>query len=438
MDGRTVVRHPWHPGRIDEGGTLVKQVVVLGGGFGGLYAALHLKDRLKPVEAEIHLVSRTDHFLFTPLLHEVAAGLLEPRDVAHSLPSLLGRRIRFHHASARSIDVGARIVQTDEGPLPYDALVVALGSEANYYGLPNVEAESLPLKTLDDALALRAHFLNLFHRAEREPDAEARERLLTVVLAGAGCTGVELVAELHHLVTHGLSQAFPSIDVQREMRLIVVEATDRLLCPKDMTLAERAREILRSRKVEVIFRTAVTGREENAVLTKDMDTGAEARIPAETLIWTAGIQPNRLVRELPLPKDRRGSLLVEPTLAVRGRPEIYGLGDCAAVPGDDGSFAPWTAQAAMQQARIAARNVAAELHGKPLTPFRYHNMGEVVTLGGAEGVSEVFGLRLRGISGWLAARISHLARLPDWSDRVRVAAEWGLDFLGPRVTKDDV
>ena len=414
-----------------------KRIVVLGGGFGGLYAALHLKNALKPREAEIHLVSRTDYFLFTPLLHEVAAGLLEPRDVARPLAALLGRRVLFHHTGITRIDLEGRRVETEGGDVPYDTLVIALGSETNYYGLPNVEGQSLPLKTLDDALNLRNHFLDLFRRADREIDPETRKRLLTVVLAGAGCTGVELVAELHYLVTHGLDKAYPNIDADREMRLIVVEATDRLLCPKDMVLAERAQKIMRERRIETIFRTAVAGREDHAVLVRDMDTKHERKIPAETLIWTAGIQPNRLVRELPLEKDRRGSLITEQTLQVKDHPEVFALGDCAVVPhrADAIEFAPWTAQAALQQARVAAKNIVAGMRGKPMIPFRYRNMGEVVTLGGTEGVSEIFGLRLRGVPGWLAARMAHLARLPDWSDRVRVAAEWGLDFLGPRDTE---
>jgi len=415
-----------------------KRIVVLGGGFGGLYTALNLKGALKPREAEIHLVSRTDHFLFTPLLHEVAAGLLDPEEVARPLPNLLGRRVAFHHTTVTRLDLEARCVETEDGGLPYDTLVIALGSETNYYGLPNVEGQSLPLKTLDDAMNLRRHFQDLFRRADAETDPEARKRLLTVVLAGAGCTGVELVAELHWYVTHGLARAYPNVDAEREMRLIVVEATDRLLCPKDMVLADRAKKVMQERRIETIFRTAVTGREPGAVHLRDMDTGEESRIPAETLIWTAGIQPNRLVRELPLEHDRRGSLVTGPTLQVKGRPEVYALGDCAAVPVSSGAddFAPWTAQAALQQAKVAAKNIAAGMHGKPMAPFRYRNMGEVVTLGGTEGVSEVFGLRLRGVPGWLAARMAHLARLPDWSDRVRIAAEWGLDFLGPRDTDD--
>lgn len=411
-----------------------KRIVVLGGGFGGLYAALHLKDRLKPDEAEIHLVSRTDYFLFTPLLHEVAAGLLEPRGVAKPLRALLGRRVHFHHAAVTGIDLDARGVRLEDETLPYDTLVIALGSEANYYGLPNVEGQSLPLKTLDDAQALRRHFLDLFRRADREQDPKARERLLTIVLAGAGCTGVELVAELHHLVTHGLVKAYPNLDIANEMHLIVVEATDHLLCPKNMKLADRARQVLKSRNIEVRLETAVVSRDDTGVVVKDVRTGEESRIPAETLIWTAGIRPNHIVRALPLEKDRRGSLLTDRTLQVKGRPELYAIGDCAAVPGEDGAFAPWTAQAASQQARVAAKNIEAVLRGKALVPFRYHNLGEVVTLGGTEGISEIFGLRLKGLPGWLAARMAHLARLPDWSDRVRVATVWGLDFLGPRDT----
>lgn len=411
-----------------------RRIVVLGGGFGGLYSALHLKNALKPREAEIHLVSRADHFLFTPLLHEVAAGLLQPDEVARPLAGLLGRRIRFHHTHIHEIDVESARVRTGAGDIRYDTLVIALGSETNYYGLPNVEGQSLPLKTLNDAVMLRNHFLDLFRRADKETDREARKRLLTVVLAGAGCTGVELVAELHYLVTHGLDKAYPNIRAEQEMRLVVVEATDRLLCPKNMRLADRAHEVMRRRRIETIFRTAVAGREPHAVIVRDMDTGHERKIHAETLIWTAGIQPNHIVRAMPLEKDRRGSLITEPTLQVKGHPNVFALGDCAAVPTQDGDFAPWTAQAALQQSRVVARNIAAQMHGKRMSPFRYKNMGEVATLGGAEGVAEVFGLHLRGLPGWLAARAAHLARLPDWSDRVRVAAEWGLDFLGPRDT----
>lgn len=420
-----------------SGHTDRRKVVILGAGFGGLYTALHLKSRLKDEEGEIHLVSRDEHFLFTPLLHEVAAGLLDSSEVARPLSTLVGKRIVFHQALVSSLDTEARVVDAGAERIPYDTLVLALGSETNYYGLPNVQADSMPLKTLDDAIRLREHFLSLFDRASRETNPDARRRLLTVVLAGAGCTGVELVGELHHLITHGLAQQYPAIDPVRDIELVLVEVGDHVLCPHDDALAASVMEALKRRHVRVLLRTAVTGREPDAVIVKDLPTGRPGRISSEMLIWTAGIQPNRLVRTLPLPHDKRGSLLVEETLQVKGHREIYALGDCASVPWEDESLVPWTAQAALQEARTVAANITAEIRNSALVPFRYKHMGEVVTLGGAEGASEFMGLKLRGLPGWLAARMAHLARLPDWSDRVRVAVEWGADFLGPRGVLDD-
>jgi NADH dehydrogenase len=419
------------------GGKSPQKVVILGSGFGGLYTALHLKSRLKPGEAEIHLVSREDHFLFTPLLHEVAAGLLEPYEVARPVSTLVGKDIEFHNATVESLDLDARVVALDGGPLPYDTLVLALGSEANYYGLPNVQAESMPLKTLDDALKMHDHFLSLFERARRETDPDARRRLLTIVLAGAGCTGVELVSELHHLIMHGVRQKYPELDPVRDIELVVVEASDHVLCPHDEALAASVMDAFRRRHIRVMLHTAVTGREPGAILVKDLPSGRTGRISAEMLIWTAGIQPNDLVRGLPLSKDPRGSLLVDESLQVKGHPDIYALGDCAAAPWEGEQFVPWTAQAALQEARTVAANIVGGIRGGPLVAFRYKHLGEVATLGGAEGVSEFLGLKLRGLPGWLAARMAHLARLPDWSDRVRVVVEWGADFLGPREVEEE-
>lgn len=409
-----------------------RRIVILGGGFGGLHTALQLGSSLNPAEAEIHLVSLTPHFLFTPLLHEVAAGLLSPGEVAKPIKALVGKRITFHQAAVESIEIGNRVVETDAGSLPYDTLVIALGSEVNYYGLPGIEAQSLPLKTLSDALKMRSHLLRIFERANHEPDPVERRRLLTIVLTGGGCSGVELVGELDYLIRHTLQQAYPAILADRDVELAIVEAGPHIVCPSNDALQARVLQGLRRRRVRVMLSTAVIGSEGGSIVVKDLSNGREGRIPSETLIWTAGIKPNRLVRELPLEKDKRGSLIVDETLQVAGHPEVYALGDCAAITWEEERMVPWTAQAAMQQARTVAHNIAGDIHGHPPVAFRYRHMGEVVTLGGAEGVSEFFGFRLKGLPGWLAARVAHLARLPDWSDRVRVAKDWGLDFLGPR------
>lgn len=390
---------------------MAARVVVLGGGFGGLFTAVAACRWLQG-RAHVVLVDRNDFFLFTPLLYEVVTGRLHPRHVARPLRRLLPRSVEFVQATVQEVDLHGRAVRTDRGQFSYDFLVLALGSVPNFYGIPGAAERALPFKGLPDALRLREAVRQLLSRAA---GGTAR-----VAVVGAGCTGVELSVELHDWARRA-----------GEVRVALLEAMPQLLCPADPHLMRATVAALRSRAIELRLGTWVQEVGEDGVLVRT--DGVCGRLPADLVVWTAGVQANPLVRQLPVERAAGGRVRVTPTLQLPSFPEVLALGDVAACPDPGGGPLPATAQVAVQQAAAAARALRALVEGRPPRPFRYRRKGEILGLGRMGAVAEAFGVRLVGLPAWLLARLVHLARLPDWGDRAAVAWEWAKDAVaGPR------
>ncbi|WP_448591664.1 NAD(P)/FAD-dependent oxidoreductase [Thermoflexus hugenholtzii] len=395
------------------------RIVVVGAGFGGLWAVRTLA--FEPVE--VLLVDRRNHHTFFPLLYQVAAAEIEPEAIAFPIRGLLRRfpNVGFEMAEVRGIDLTARRLETDGPPIDYDFLILAPGSVAHTFGVPGVAEHAFFLKDLDQAVALRNHILSVFERAAREPDPLRRRRLLTFVIVGGGPTGVEFAGALAELIARPLRRDFPSLDF-REVRVLLLEAMEEVLPGLPAVLSAYARERLRHLGVEVRRRAPVAAVGPDWVRLQDGEA-----IETATVVWTAGVRGHPLGAALGLPLGPGGRAPVTPTLQVPGHPEIYVVGDLA-LPEGPGRL-PMVAPVAIQQGTLAARNILRALKGRPPLPFRYRDPGTLVTIGRNAAVAHVFGRAFTGFAAWLLWLGVHLIRLIGMRNRLVVLSGWAWDYL---------
>ncbi len=406
--------------------TPTTRVVILGGGFGGIYAALELEKVLaRRPDLEVTLVARDNYFLFTPMLHEVAASDLELSTIVNPLRKML-RRVGSFVGSVEAIDLEGRRVRVAHGgdghchELPYDHLVLALGSSTNFFALPGVEECALTVRSVNDAMALRDRIISQLEEANSECAAGVRQPLMTFLVAGGGFAGVETLGGINDFVREAL-RFYPNLR-EEHVRMILV-APDRLILPElGPKLGAYAQQKLAARGVEIITGVKVRAVDGDVVALTDGRT-----IRANTLIWTAGTAPNPLIAALPVPK-RGGRVLVNEYLEVPGAPGVWALGDCALVPDGRGGFHPPTAQHALREGRTAARNIAATLTGTAKRPFRFATLGQLAAIGRRTGVANVFGVNFSGFVAWWLWRTIYLSKLPRFEKKVRVALDWTLDL----------
>jgi len=396
------------------------RVVIVGGGFGGLYAAR----ALGRAPVDVTVVDRTNHHVFQPLLYQVATASLAPRDVAYPIRVVLRgqRNTTVYMAEATAIDTSARHVVLTDGWLAYDYLVVAPGARHSYFAHPEWEEFAPGLKTMEDALAIRRRVLLAFERAEREGDPERRRALLTFVVVGGGPTGVELAGAIAEIACTVMVQDFRHID-SRDTRTILVEAGPRILPASPAGLSAKAERSLRRLCVEVRTGASVTG------IAADAVTIGEERVCAATILWAAGVQPSPLARSLGVPLDRAGRVIVDRDLTIPKHPEIFVVGDLAACAGADGRPLPGLAPVALQQGRHAAHNILRAMRGEPLAAFRYRDRGTMATIGRAAAVADIHGLRLSGFPAWLAWCFIHILWLIGFRNRFAVLFEWAWAYF---------
>jgi NADH dehydrogenase len=395
------------------------RVVILGCGFGGLWAA----QALRAANADVTVIDRTNHHLFSPLLYQVAtAGLSAPAITAPIRHILAGQRnATVLLGEAVGVDVGRREVRLEDGEtLAYDRLIVATGTTHSYFGNDDWAPFAPGLKTLDDAFEIRSRILLAFERAERETDAARRAAWLTFVVIGAGATGVELAGTLAEIARHTLKGEFRRFD-PRNSRIVLVEAGERVLPPYTPDLSEKARLQLERLGVTVWVGRRVTGVDERGV------TLGDDRLEARTVIWAAGVASSPIGRTLGAPLDRAGRVQVAPDLSLPGHPEVYVIGDLAAVT-SDGKPVPGIAPAAKQMGRHAARNILLALEGKRTQPFRYRDYGQLATIGRAAAVVMMGKLRLSGFPAWLLWLGAHIYFLINFRNRVVVMIDWASSY----------
>jgi NADH dehydrogenase len=402
------------------------RILILGGGFAGLYAALEFERRREP-GLEVTLLTQDNFFLFTPMLHEVAASDLDSSTIINPLRKLL-RRVRTFVGEVQSVDLAARRVVVTHGythhahALEYDQLVLALGSVTNFYGIPGLAERALTMKTLRDAMELRNRLISHLEEADTECAKLDREPLLTIAVAGGGFAGVETIGSINDFVREALPY-YPNLRPEM-VRLVLVHPGEFVLPELGPELGRYASEQLRRRGIEIHANCKVT-----AVSPREVTLSDGTRIPSFTLIWTAGTAPNPVLETLNLPKER-GRLKVEATLQVAGQTGIWALGDCALIPDlKRGGFQPPTAQHASREGRILAHNVIAALHGAPAKPFEFTTLGLLASIGHRTGVARILKLNFSGFVAWWLWRTIYLSKLPRAEKKVRVALDWTLDLF---------
>jgi len=402
------------------------RIVILGAGFGGLQTAIELLRELgRDTDCEILLVNEHNYFLFTPLLPQIASSYINPRHIVQPVRDIRGRRnFRFRRDTVRAINVESRCVQLAGGRLEYDTLVVALGSQTDYFGLPGAGRHTRDFKTLEDAVVLREHIIDLCEHADHTSDATARGRLLTFVIVGGGYTGVELTGELQDFLFHYIAPRYrgiPGSDIQ----LILLEAAQEILRGVHPGLAAHARKRLRAEGIQV--RTG-------ARVTRCFEGGVEINggeiLHASTVVWTSGVRAHPLAEALPGPHDRRGRAQVNEHLQLQGHPEVFVVGDASAAA--TGTDPPQVAPVALDHGRIAARNIVRRLRGQPLESYKYVPQGMLISLGMNYAVVSLGWLRFHGYFAWLFWNAVHLYRLVGFKKQVQVALDWMLGTIFPR------
>ncbi len=390
-------------------------VVIVGAGFGGLRAVRAL--RRAPVD--VVLLDRRNYHLFQPLLYQVATAGLEPEQIARPVRAILRRQrnFEFRMLEVTGLDLAARRLATAGGPVAYDHLIIAVGGETNYFGLASLEQHGYGLKDVPEAIRIRNHVLRQFEQAMLEPTAERRRAKLTFVVVGGGPTGVEMAGALSELIRLVLVKDYPRLDIN-DVRVLLLEATDRLLAQMPAKLRAAAAETLWRKHVEVRFGAAVTDFDGERVALK----GGEV-IPARTVIWAAGAKAVALTARLGLPTARQGRVAVEPTLQVPGHP-----GDAAYLEAG-GEPLPMMAPVALQMAETAATNIRRQLAGQPPLAFQYRDPGSLATIGRNAAVAYIRGISFTGFTAWVVWLVVHIIQLIGFRNKLFVLLNWAWDYF---------
>jgi NADH dehydrogenase len=404
----------------------MKRVVILGAGFGGLEAALTLERAVgRSGGYEITLVNDNNYFLFTPLLAQIASSYINPRHIVQPIRDIRGqRRFRFRRDDVVAIEPPARRVQLASGVLDYDYLVVALGSRSNDFGIPGVREHTLDFKSLEDAVVLREHILDLCEHADHCDDPRVRTRLLTVVIVGGGYTGVELITELQDFLFHYVAPRYRGIAAS-EIQLLLLEATGTFLAGVHPALAAHAQKRLRKEGIKLRANSPVVRCFEGGVELQ----GGEV-IHAETVVWAAGVRAHELAETLPGPHDRIGRAMVNEHLQLQDYPEVFVAGDAGAAT--TALEAPRVAPVAIRHGALAARNILHLERGEKLESYVYVSQGMLVSLGMNYAVVNIGRIRLHGYFAWLFWNAVHLFKLVGFKKQVQVALDWLLGSIFPR------
>ena len=410
----------------------VQRIVVLGGGFAGVYAARRLEKIFSRDErVEITLLSDENYLLFTPMLPGVPSSSIEAKHIISPLRAFF-RKTKFQNRQVRCIDLQRRFVVAAHCPgcaertIEFDHLILALGSTTYFRDLPGVEDHALPMRTLGDAMRLRNHVIGLLEHADMQTDAVVRGRMLTFVVAGGGFAGTEAAAELHDFA-YTVRGYYPNIRPE-EVRVILVHAGPRIMPEIGKELAAYATGKLRRKGIEIFLDTRVHSAGPGWVKFTDGRI-----IHCDTLVWTAGVAPNPLTADLPCDRNSQGRIIVNEFLAAPGFPRVWAVGDCAAVTDPaTGQFCAPTAQQAIRQGKTVAENVAASIRGAGWKTFRYSPLGTLASLGRRSAVAEIRGVKFSGFFAWWLWRTLYLLKLPGLERKIRVAMDWTLDLFFPR------
>jgi len=397
------------------------KVVILGAGFGGLQAA----QSLSKAPVKVLLIDRNNYHLFQPLLYQVATATLTDDDIAYPLRSILREQnnLEFLLANVKRIDLHSQTIITDTDEIPYDYLILAPGSETNFYGNESLSKHSFGLKNLQDAHKIRQHLLFQFEKASREMNPDKRKAMLTFVVAGGGPTGVEMagaISELAHVI---IKKDFPELDFQ-EIRIVLLEATDKLVSHLQTDLSNSTVTALSRKGVEIMFGSKVIDYDGEIIRLDPFQT-----FPARTLVWTAGVRASGLMDLLGLSQAGQKRICVLPTLQLPEFRSVYVIGDAAYVENPEGKPLPMTAPVAMQQAKLAVRNILANMAGSPLIPFTFQDPGMMATIGRNQAVAQIGKFRFTGWIAWLIWLFVHLIQIIGFRNRLLVLFKWSWEYI---------
>jgi NADH dehydrogenase len=406
------------------------RIVILGGGFAGAYCAQALERTLRGLKAEVVLIDRHNYFVFSPLLIEAGTGGLEPRHAVVPMRAFL-EAADYRMAEVRGVNLDEKVVmyQLQEGEsverIGYDHLVIALGSVTRLPDVPGLSEHGWEMKSLADAVALRDRAISMLELAEATSDPQKRREMLHFVVVGGSLTGVEVAGEFDGFLRHAARQ-YRHVG-QETCAITLIELSDKILAALGEDLSAFATRHLRRRGIDIRLNTTVTEVEPDRARLSDGHS-----LAARTVIWCAGIEPNPLIKELPVPRDERGYILCERDLRVQGMDNVWAIGDAAVNLDGHGRAYPATAEHAVRQGAHLARNLAAALDGQPIKPCNIHSKGTLAALGCRTGVAKVFGISLSGFPAWWLWRTVYLLKMPGLSRKVRVALDWTIDLIFSR------
>jgi len=408
-----------------------KRVVIIGGGFGGVYVAKKLKKLAAKELIEVTLVNRTNYFLFTPLLHEVATGGLSPTSIAEPIREIFRKtKIKFRQAEVLEIDFKNKKIKTDTGDLPYDFLVISTGASTKFHGITGAKEHSLTLKNLSDALKIRSKIIDSFEQASFESDPIKRQELLTFSIVGGGATGVELVAEISEFVFDTLLPFYCRTHCDKnDVRIVLISSSKEILPLFPMVLRDWALKILLRKNIEVFRGVRVSELSKGDIILTD-----QTRIISSNIFWTAGVSPQlpNFIGEVP---TESGRIKADKNLRIEGESSVFVLGDSALFLSEKEPLT-MSAQVTVQQAKTVANNVKNLIENKGLKSFKYRSQGELVSLGQWMAVGSMFGFKIKGRFAWWIWRTVYLFKFTSWRKRFRIAFEWTINLFYSRdITK---
>lgn len=406
-----------------------KRIVILGAGFGGVYTYKELhKIFHKDKDVELIMVSRTNYFLFTPLLHEVATGSISPENIIEPIRKVLGCCLsNLYVAEVESISLKEKYIETLQGRIDYDYLVVGLGSTTNFFGVPGAEENCLTLKNLEDAKAIKNRCIDMCEQALHIKDPVLRKKMLRLVIIGGGATGIELSAELIEFFHHTLEKYFCDKNIRRDAEIVLVHRDSELLPMFPLPLRQRSAKILQEKGIKILLSTEVVRVDHDGVHTR----GGEC-IATNTPIWTAGVMPTPIRFDVEV-KNARGLIPVEQTLCTKDFREVFIVGDMAGyLDPHTNKLLPMLAQVAVKQADIVAHNIAASIKKQPLKNFHYKHKGTMVSLGQWMAAGEISRFSFSGHLAWWLWRTIYLSKLISWQKKLKVAGNWTLNLFSPR------
>ena len=413
------------------------RIVILGGGFAGVHTAMELERQMSASQRgqiDVVLISDENYMVFQPLLPEVVGGTIKVQHGATPIRRLL-RTTRVYIREIQRIDLDAKTVELAQGFQPkadvisFDQLVVCLGSRLDYSKVQGMKEHAIPFKYLKDAMRLRYEAVRALEEADIQVDPAERRKLLTFVVAGGGFSGVECIAELDDF----LKQAVRSYHNLKpdDIHCVLLQSGERILPEVDAVLADYAHKILERRGIEIRVNVRLNAVSADAVQIQPKGSSESERMPTRTVVTTVPAAPDPLVTSLPCELDR-GRIIVDATMNVPGQTNLWSLGDCAAVPQPDGITSPPTAQHAVRQAKVCAKNLLADFSGRTRTTFQFTGLGKLASLGRRSAVAEVMGIKMRGVFAWLAWKAIYLSKIPGWDRKIRVAMDWAFDLVLPR------